>query len=343
MLRIAACAFVVLSIASSARAQLREALTVKSPEGNVEIKLLPGEPRLRFTVVMNGTTVIEPSPIAFTLDGVDLAEGAAPTPARQNYAVNEEYPTRGAHALAVNYCNGIRQTMKHAGSGQEFTIDLRAYRNGAAFRFIVPGDAGKGHVPDETTTFTLPAGTMAWSHNLRGHYEGVYEKRDVAAIESGTWHASPITFKLPGGAYAVVTEAALANYSGMALEADGQRGFRIGLGHRQPVSHPYELRYTKEDIARLSKPAVIDGTITTPWRVVMLAPDLNGLVNSDLITNLNPPPDKKLFPEGALTAWVLPGRAVWRYLDNEIVAPDARSTTRPTTQPTTAPAATPPL
>jgi alpha-glucosidase len=40
--------------------------------------------------------------------------------------------------------------------------------------------------------------------------------------------------------------------------------------------------------------------------------------------------------------WVVPGRAVWRYLDNEPApAPNARGTTRPTTQPASGPATAP--
>jgi hypothetical protein len=333
----------MLIFASGVQAQLREPLSVKSPRGQVEIRLLAGAPRLRFTVVMNGTTIIEPSPMSFTVDGVDLADGASAV-RRENYGVNEEYPVLGGHARAINYCEGVRHTLKHHASGQEFTVDLRAYRDGVAFRFIVPGGNDKDRVPDEGTTFMLPAGATVWSHNLRGHYEGTYERRDAGALEAGTWHAPPVTFKLPDSAYGAITEANLVDYSGMALEADGNRGLKVGLAHRQPVSHPYELRYTKEDIARLSQPAAMKGPITTPWRVVMLAGDLNELVNTDLVTNLNPPPDPKLFPLGALTAWVVPGRAVWRYLDNDVPtqgdpgaepAPDARggAATRPTGRP----------
>ena len=347
--RVAALFLLISTLAPFVHAQLREPLSVKSPRGPVEIRLLAGEPRLRFTVIMNGTTVIEPSPMSFTLDGVDLTDGATPG-RRENYGVNEEYPTLGVHARAVNYCEGVRQAFKHAASGQEFTIDLRAYADGVAFRFIVPGGSDKPRVPDEGTTFTLPAGAAVWSHNLRGHYEGTYERREAAALESGTWHAPPVTFKLSGGTYGAITEANLVNYSGMALEADGNRGLKVGLAHRQPVSYPYELRYTKEDVARLSQPATVTGTITTPWRVVMLAADLNQLVNSDLVTNLNPPPDPKLFPPGTGSAWVMPGRAVWRYLDEDASTkldpgadpPDARggAATRPTGRPSSAGART---
>ena len=100
----------------------------------------------------------------------------------------------------------------------------------------------------------------------------------------------------------------------MALLADGRQGFNLALGHQHPVSHPFQLRYSN-DVERLSKPAAIAGTITTPWRVVLIGADLNTLVNCDVIHNLCPPPDPKLFPQGLNTEWIKPGRAVWKYLD----------------------------
>ena len=65
---------VVLAITCAARAQV---LALKSPDGRVEVKLLADQSRLRFTVSANGMTVVEPSPIVFTVDGVDIADGVA--------------------------------------------------------------------------------------------------------------------------------------------------------------------------------------------------------------------------------------------------------------------------
>lgn len=59
----------------------------------------------------------------------------------------------------------------------------------------------------------------------------------------------------------------------MALEADGRRGWTIGLGHRQPLNYPFELRYSRAEAKRLGQPAAVTGTITTPWRAVMCGPD----------------------------------------------------------------------
>jgi alpha-glucosidase len=105
----------------------------------------------------------------------------------------------------------------------------------------------------------------------------------------------------------------------MALENDGRGGWIIGLGHRQPINYPYELRYGREEAKRLATPASIIGTITTPWRVVLVARDLNTLVNSDILPNLCPPVDPNLFPQGMNTSWVEPGLCVWDYVDRNYV------------------------
>jgi alpha-glucosidase len=120
---------------------------------------------------------------------------------------------------------------------------------------------------------------------------------------------------LPQGAgYASITEGALRNYSGMALQGDGAGGLHARLGHAVPASYPFRLRYA-QDVERLKKPAGITGTITTPWRIVLIGADLNALVNSDVVHNVAPPPDPKFFPNGIQTGWVKPGRSLWSYLD----------------------------
>jgi len=161
----------------------------------------------------------------------------------------------------------------------------------------------------------LPAESVVWYHDFEGHYEGMHARKEIADVKAGEWAAPPLTFKLPDGAgYASITEAALINYAGMGLQADGQGGFNLRLGDAHPASYPFRLRYAP-DVERLKQPAAIAGTITTPWRVVMIGADLNALVNCDIVNHVSPPPDDKLFPAGIKTDWLKPGRAVWKYLD----------------------------
>ncbi len=292
-----------------------EQVQVASPNGKVKMTILPNAERLTFTVTIGDTPVLDPSTIVMNVDGYDLSSGVVLSKV-ERYEINEEYPWRGKHNKALDHCNGARIELQHDLSFTNYVLEIRVFNDGVAFRHIIPGEEGVFRVPDEYTTFVLPAGSTVWSHDLGGHYEAAYKKQDISDIEAGQWAGPPVTFRLPGDAgYASITEANLVNYSGMALEADGRRGFVTGLGHRQPLNYPYELRYGREEAKRLGKPASVSGTITTPWRVVMVGRDLNTLVNSTIVPNLCPPPDPKYFPDGIETSWVKPGRAVWRYLD----------------------------
>jgi alpha-glucosidase len=292
-----------------------EQVQVISPDGNVKLTILPNAERLSFTVTLGSTIVVDPSTIVMNLDGYDLSSGVVFGNV-ERYEIDETYPWHGAHNTAVNMCNGVKISLQHDLSFIDYVLEVRVFNDGAAFRHVIAGDEDVSLVPDEYTTFVIPTGSTVWYHDLGGHYEAAYKNNDISDVPAGQWAGPPVTFKLPGDAgYGSITEANLVDYPGMALEADGRRGFITGLGHRQPLNYPYELRYGRDEAKRLGSPASITGTITTPWRVVMIGRNLNTLVNSTIVPNLCPPADPKYFPDGIETEWVKPGRAVWRYLD----------------------------
>lgn len=288
--------------------------SLTSPGGRLRIDISSHDAApISYRVSIGNKPVIEPSALGILVDGVDLGNGAALRNI-EKYSVNERYVWRGVHSQAVSRANGARFSFEHRQSGTKYVVDARVFDDAVAFRHMVPGTGRR--VPDAATSFRLPKDTLVWSHGLRDHYEAVYDRRAVQEMKDGEWAAPPVTFKLPDGAgYGSITEADLRGYAGMALQSDGAGLLRERLGHAHPPSYPFTLRFGEEEAKRLSQPAAIDGAITTPWRVVMIAPDLNALVNSDVVHNLAAPPDPKLFPQGIQTLWIKSGRAVWRYLD----------------------------
>ena len=303
----------LIVVSSKCAASAAEPITVTSPDRAVELSVRVQDSKLHYAIRFRNTPVIETSPLAITVDGVDLTDGVEVGESKR-YEIKETYPWRGVHSVATNRGNGVNIPLKHTKSTTSYALEIRAYNDGVAFRHVILG-GDKPRVPDEATKFIVPAGSIVWHHDLEGHYEAVHKKSAVADIRAGEWVAPPMTFKLPDNAgYASITEAALVNYSGMALQADGNRGFTGAPGHKHPASYPFRLRYSN-DVERVSKAATVVGTITSPWRVVMIGADLNTLVNGDIVHNLCPPPDPKLFPRGMNTDWIKPGRAVWKYLD----------------------------
>ena len=294
---------------------------VRSPDGRLRfVVTVPPAGRgaassthLTHSLVAAGRPVLLPSNTGIVIDGVDVGRDAA-------LGKTERRPcdpgvASGQAAVPSAACNLIRLHLTQNRSAIDYTLEIRAYDAGVAFRYEVPGRAPR--TPDEATTFRIPPGSTVWYHDLNGHYEGVHARKAVGEIPDGEWAAPPVTFKLPDAAgYAAITEAALLGYAGMALQADGRGGFAARLGHDHPVSRPYALRFPPEEAKRLAVASPVDPPIVTPWRVVMVGRDLNALVNAQhLVTDVSPPPDPQLFPDGRRTDWVRPGRAVWRYLD----------------------------
>ena len=287
--------------------------SITSPDGTVKFQLLGAPVQLRYQLTLSGGVVIEPSALAMLVDGTDLSRGVEIAKV-EHYTVDERYPWNGVHSEAVDHCHGIKIGLTHLASGTDYTLEVRAYNDGIAYRHVIPGRGER--VPDEAHEFVIPAGGTVWHHDFRGHYEGVHTKDDIAGVSTGTWCAPPLTVRLPGEkGYASITEGALLGYSGMGLQSAGNRKFVTRLGHEHPVSYPFELRFGDEEAKRLANPASVSGTITTPWRIVMVGADLNALVNCDIVHNVSPPPDPSIFPGGLHTAWLKPGRAVWKYLD----------------------------
>ena len=292
-------------------------LTVSSPDGRIkfDVTLRSGN-RLAYRVTRNGRAVIETSRLGIVVDGVNLGDGVT-LGASERGRHDERYRTRGWHAMATNRYHSATLALTHEPGGSRYSLEVRAFDDGVAFRYVVPAaGGGAGRVPDEATGFSFPPGSTVWYHDLDGHYEDTYDRKEIEDVAEGDWAAPPVTAQLPDGAgYASVTEAGLSNYAGMALQADRRGVFQARLGHAVPASYPYRLRYPALEVLRLAAPAAISGTITTPWRVVIIGADLNALVNNDLVSNLSPAADASKFPQGLDTSWIRPGRAVWRYLD----------------------------
>ena len=89
----------------------------------------------------------------------------------------------------------------------------------------------------------------------------------------------------------MITEGNLVNYSGMALRLTEQHGPQTHF-HDDPKGWKQQ------------------GSFNTPWRLIIVSPDLNGLVNTDMVTNVCP----VSMPELANADWIKPGRSIYKVL-----------------------------
>ena len=274
-------------------------LEVASPAGAVKTSVWVNEAgRLTYSMHHAGAVAIEPSPLGVTIDGVDLGAGVRLEQPRRSQ-LNETYPWRGAHAVATNHYCSAEIPVVHVGSGMRFVLEVRAFDDGAAWRYRISG-AGSRTVQGEASSWTLPAGSRVWFGERNNNwklksYAGEWMSATIDEMPTvsrqGPVQGAPLVMELPEGGYAVVSEAAVFNYSGMRLRAAGHRRFEA-------------------DFTEGKKGFALTGEILSPWRVVILAKDLDQLVNQTVIANLAPPPDPALFKD---TTWIRPGSCVWRW------------------------------
>lgn len=288
--------------------QTTRSLTLASPGekilGHIEVGL---DNQVFLSVSRGEQTVIERSLLGLTVDGCDLGRNLTMGEPLFD-SINETYPTRGWHTLAHNHCTTCHIPFVHDPTGTAWALELRAFDDGLAYRYIVAGNRART-VNGEASSWTIPAGSKVWIAERNNDwklksYAGWWTPVDLAALPSisseGPVQAPPLVIELPGGGYTVLLEAALANYSGMRLRA---------VGHRR-----VQVDFTEGETG-----FVIEGCITTPWRVTLACPDLNGLVNSDILTNLNPPPDPGLFAD---QSFIKLGRVTWRWWSSGTGTPE---------------------
>ncbi len=280
---------------------------IASPDGRVLFRVgADAEGRLVYAVSVAGRERLLPARAGIVVDRRDLgARVELGTPVLRG--LHETFAWRGAKSRATNHCT-VAEIPIHPADGPAWTLEVRVFNDGAGFRYRVPGEGGR-HLAGEPTAWQLPAEARVWFQTDTGNYEGEYQARRAdevpLVVRAGertrpTHLGPPVTVEYPDGAFGLLTEAALFRYSGLTLRPRGGGLFQAAF---------------EDDPEGWSH----SGPIQSPWRVVLLAPDLNALVNSDVIAALCDPPDPELFPEGMNAAWLRPGRApcTWMVFGNE--------------------------
>jgi alpha-glucosidase len=260
-----------------------QTIQLNSPAGRLHAIIRADETHhLTWSLELNHHPLVLPCPLGITIGDVDLGQDVVLGPTHQT--VIDHYQ----HALI-----SVTQTK----TGSHYQLECRSYDNGFAYRYIVPAKNAKDStlVKGEASSWRLPPSSRVWYQENVYYYEGLHYDTPVAALGARQL-GPPVTYQTPDGDYASITEAALYNYSGMSLRSDSS-----GTLHAAFVNDPEGWK--------------IAGTVTSPWRVVLAAPNLNELVHANLIPDLNPAPDSA----AVHAAWIKPGRAVWSYFRHDNV------------------------
>ena len=113
-----------------------------------------------------------------------------------------------------------------------YELDVRAYNDGVALRSRLAAKPGR-KINGEATEWKMSGNPLAWYQTDFGSYEGIFQSSPLERSAGGSKIPLPITFSLPGGGYALVTEANLVNYSDLGVQVAADHSLRAYF-HAKP-------------------------------------------------------------------------------------------------------------
>jgi len=215
--------------------------------------------------------------------------------------------------------NSVTLNVQESGSsGRVFEIEARVYNSGLAFRYRVPAQPAlsRYQLTQEDTEFRPVMDADAWAlrlPNYQSGYESEYVPQVLSAlsnqggVSSYILNGSPMLLHMPGLAWAAVGEAYLEGNAAMYLE--NPTGNWTGHYLVSKISPVLEGKGPAVDAALPHNSA---------WRVILVGDTPGELVESNLITDLNPANRVED------TSWIHPGKASWNWWNGDL-GPDGQS------------------
>jgi alpha-glucosidase len=294
-------ALALLCTAASVSAQDRHLL---SPDGAIDVTI--GQDAATkgptYAIAFHGRPVIGTSPLGLAFESYKkLGPDTAVTGAMRTNVDTRYRLIAGKTSAARDQYNELTLGLTETGGAQrKLDIVFRAYDDGVAFRYRLPVQPGFTdlRLAGELTEFAFPADYRCWGLNLGRFdtsHEGEYDPLSASQVRPHNLFETPVTCRTgTGDASFALTEADLRGYAGSYLTGreTGALGFATRLAPRL-------------DDPAIAVKADIRGTgLTTPWRVVMLGATPGKLIESTILTSLNPAPKGDF-------SWVKPGKTAW--------------------------------
>lgn len=307
---------------------------LKSPDGRLAITFLtvekspPAPPSVRpaggqlvYTVSFQDKLLIEPSALRLDFQGQtpQLGEDVRIVSATSSKIDTTYHLIAGKASSVRNYCNSLRLDLEeNGGAARKLVMEARAYDDAVTFRYVVPEQPSlrEFRLARENTEFRISKDPFIYAlflPNYRSMYESEFLKLSASSLSNQGGVAStqlvglPLLMEVPGVAWMAIDEADLRGTAAMYL-VNPSGGW---------ASHKFECRLAPH----IDDPAIaVTGVLPyqSAWRVLMVAGEPGRLIESNVLTSLNPEP--------AIhdTSWIRPGKASWNWWSGSL-GPDGKS------------------
>ena len=237
---------------------------------------------------------------------VDFTEGLSYVEdSSRTISGKDEYRlTTGASRVVCDEYEELSFELKRKDSDKVLTVIVRVYDEGVAYRYQWKGTSGESEtVYKEASEFVLPADAYIWGgYDNAGNYEYEYQKIKMSTVKVATANYSVPLLASSGDKWMLFTEADVFS------DAD-----TYCASHLKTTAGTRNLRFTfgKGSGSSITMTYDASGSIHTPWRVAIMADNLNDIVNSTMTSSLNPEPDAELYKD--CESWIKTGTVAWSW------------------------------
>lgn len=248
---------------------------IASPDGRTRVEVdVSGEGRLAYRVARDGKPLIGDSRLGFLLrNGRQLLRGFE-LQAQASHSADDTWEQPwGERRFVRDHYNELRaQFVERDHDHRRLDVVFRVFDDGVGFRYEFPKQPALDEVQiaEELTEFAIARPATAWWLPAYEWNREEYLYHRTPLAEVGTAQ-TPLTLRTDDGTHVTLHEAALVDYAGMNLMKGDGDVLRASL---TPGSPAKVVRHVPFD---------------TPWRTIQIADRAGGLVESNLILNLNEP------------------------------------------------------
>ncbi len=287
---------------------------VSSPNGKVKVAVTNSN-TIKWSVTYDGKTVLLPSEINIQLRQANktLGLGKIGKVSKKQIQSSFNNPFYKKATISDNYGQLLLYT------NQKFTIEVRAYNDGAAYR-LISGHTKSTMVVNEVAEYCFDADYQAfvpYVNDTRGgerycySFESYYDEQPLSKMFTDSLAITPLAVCLPEGMKAIVMDAGVENYPGMMLVK--------GQGNTLKAQFaPYPLEQEIGGFDRLNLVpskradyiAKLQGRQSLPWRAVVITEKDADILNCDMSQRLAPA------CRIADTSWIRPGKVAWDWWNN---------------------------
>jgi alpha-glucosidase len=287
---------------------------VSSPNGKLKVTITTDE-GVKWSVDYDGRQVLLPSAIDIRLSQGRKTYGLGKVGKVARHTVNGSF--KNPFYKKLNISDAYGQLLMY--TTEKFTIEVRAYDDGAAYR-LISSNKKPLTVTDETVEFCFGDDYQAFvpyvNDNRGGErycysFESYYDEVPLSKMYLDSLAITPLAVCLPDGMKAIVMDAGVENYPGMMLKKGEGNVLKAEFA-------PYPLEqeiggYDRLNLVPTKRADYIAKFVkqqSLPWRAVVITERDADILSCDMAQRLAPA------CRIADTSWIKPGKVAWDWWNN---------------------------